>query len=214
MARLAVFDKLNSLEKKTDRNVIPIEQFFREMELPREEIENRTHLAYALYPVFTYLFFVASSMVAEGYVDYVYLYELVQRRYTDALKGYNESLVEDEKIKERISFISQEIVNTTIDRYGDAFYTSTDRATSIAENETNSIADYEEFSEAIKNGCTMKRWVSMRDSHVRRDHADVDGTEIPINDYFLVGDDEMMYPCDLNASPEQTINCRCVCEYF
>lgn len=214
MARLAVFDKLNNLQKKTDRSVPPIEQFFREMELPIEEIENRTTLAYALYPVFTYFFFVASSMVAEGEVDYIYLYELVQRRYSDAIREYNESLLDDDKIKERITMISQEIVNTTIDKFEDAYYTSSDRATMIAENETNSIADYEDFSEAIKNGCTMKRWVSMRDSRVRHDHADVDGTEIPINEYFLVGDDEMMYPCDLDASPEQTVNCRCVCEYF
>lgn len=211
MARLAVFDKLNNLQKTTNRRVPSIDEFFKEMELPREKIEDRINLAYALRPVFTYLFLVASSMVAEGAIDYVYLYEMVQRRYADAIEGY---IPQDDKVKERIAMVSQEIVNTTIDKINDAFYTSDDRATMIAENETNSLSNYEEVEEAIKSGCTMKRWVTMHDSHVRDDHAEVDGTEIPINEYFLVGSDEMMYPCDMDASPEQTVNCRCVCEYF
>lgn len=214
MARLAVFDKLNNLQKKTDRNVPSIEQFFREMELPIEEVESRVNLAHKMYPVFTYLFFVVSSMIAEGTVDYIYLYELVQRRYTDVVREYNESLADDEKVKERITMVSQEIVNTTVDRYADAYYTSSDRATMIAENEVNSLSNYEDMSDAIKNGCTQKRWITMRDSHVRHDHAEVDGEVVPINDYFHVGDDEMLYPCDMDASPEQTVGCRCVCEYF
>lgn len=215
MARLAVFDKLNNnLQKTTKRSVPPIVDFFEEMELPIEEIESRINLAYLLMPIFTYLFFVSGSMATEEAIDYAYLYDIVQRRYTDAIREYNEDLADDNRIKERIASISQEIVNTTIDNIQDGYYTSDDRARMIAENETNAIANYEREQKAIAKGATMKMWVSMRDERVRKDHIEVDGTMIPINDYFEVGDDLMLYPGDLNASPEETVGCRCVCQYF
>lgn len=215
MARLAVFDELNTLEKKTDRAVPSISDYFSEMDLPSEKIEDRINLASLLQPVFTFLFFTASSMYAEGTeIDYAYLYSLAQRRYTDALNDFRETLSDDNKIKDRIVDISQDIVNVTIDRITDEYYTSDDRATFIAENEANTLLNYDDLLEAIEEGYTMKRWVSMRDNKVRRDHAEVDGTEIPINEYFLVGSSEMMYPCDMDADPEETVNCRCTVEYF
>lgn len=214
MARLATFDKLNNLQKISKRKTPSIDEFFEEMELPREEIEGRINLAYLLYPIFIYLFFVCGSASVEVAIEYAELYEIVQRRYTDAIRQYNEDLAEDERIKERIAMVSQEIVNTTIDNLGDSYFTSQERARLIAENETNSVANYEREQNAIKQGYTMKTWVSMQDERVRKDHATVDGTTIAINDYFDVGSDRMLYPGDLSASPEQTINCRCVCEYF
>ncbi len=61
-----------------------------------------------------------------------------------------------------------------------------------------------------------KRWVATEDGRTRDEHAEADGQEVPIDEPFVVGGEEMMYPGDisLGASAENTINCRCVMVTF
>ena len=54
-----------------------------------------------------------------------------------------------------------------------------------------------------------KRWVATEDGRTRDEHAEADGQEVPIDEPFVVGGEEMMYPGDisLGASAGNVINC-------
>lgn len=60
-----------------------------------------------------------------------------------------------------------------------------------------------------------KTWWSVGDNLVREAHLIADGQEVPLNEPFTVDGEQLMEPGDtsLGASPENTINCRCIAEY-
>ena len=43
--------------------------------------------------------------------------------------------------------------------------------------------------------------------------AEANGQTVDFYDPFIVGGEEMQYPLDPSASPENTINCRCTATY-
>ena len=57
----------------------------------------------------------------------------------------------------------------------------------------------------------MKEWVATSDDRTRDEHNEADGQQVPIDEPFNVGGEEMMYPGDisLGASAWNVINCRC-----
>lgn len=59
----------------------------------------------------------------------------------------------------------------------------------------------------------MKTWLATEDEKTRPDHADIDGTEIPIGQTFTVGGSVMTGPGDENADPSEVVNCRCTLTY-
>lgn len=61
-----------------------------------------------------------------------------------------------------------------------------------------------------------RRWRATPDERTRQAHADADGQEVPQDEPFVVGGEEMMFPGDisLGASAGNTINCRCVIVNF
>jgi len=60
-----------------------------------------------------------------------------------------------------------------------------------------------------------KTWDSVGDSHVRDDHLAADGQTVPVNEPFVVGGEQLMFPGDtsLGASAGNVINCRCGSTY-
>ena len=67
----------------------------------------------------------------------------------------------------------------------------------------------------------MKRWVAAPDGpapqgRVRDEHWEADGQEVPNDEPFTVGGEEMMYPGDisLGASAWNVVNCRCTIVNF
>lgn len=55
-----------------------------------------------------------------------------------------------------------------------------------------------------------KRWVSAKiPGRTRQEHWDADGQEVPYDEPFEVGGEELMYPGDPNGSAGNTINCLC-----
>ena len=60
-----------------------------------------------------------------------------------------------------------------------------------------------------------KEWVTMGDEVVRADHITADGEVVDINEPFIVGGEELMWPADMSrgASVGNTINCRCASVY-
>lgn len=61
-----------------------------------------------------------------------------------------------------------------------------------------------------------KRWVATADDRTRDEHAAADGQEVPNDEPFIVGGEEMMYPGDisLGASAWNVCNCRCTMVNF
>lgn len=111
---------------------------------------------------------------------------------------------------------AEDTVRTTTEHSSDAWYTSSDRAMYVAENESNTSFNYSEYRQAIEQGKTQKQWITMRDKRVRHTHAEVDGEVVGIDDIFLVGNSMMLFPKDdsLGASAKEIINCRCSVKYF
>lgn len=58
-----------------------------------------------------------------------------------------------------------------------------------------------------------KVWLTAGDELVRPTHADAEGQEVPLDQPFQVGDDELAYPGDPDGSDSETINCRCSIVY-
>ena len=86
-----------------------------------------------------------------------------------------------------------------------------DRAETIAENETNAAYNYASDAAAKAAGVQFKKWSHSSVPKVPRpDHLAIDGLVVPIDQPFPVGDPPLMFPHDSNGSPEDVINCRCI----
>lgn len=234
---LTNFDELSTLSttettkddrRKTTRKKIPIHDYFENMQISEEEKEKRVRLANLLLADVLFLF-----ALSRRNRDPRYLSETFQKRYLSSVKKVTEP---DQKMQRYIRKVCDSIVKTTLKsgkddgkKQGesltdsdvikvsqDSYAVSIERATSVAENEANTILNGEEYSNAVKNGCTKKRWKSYRDERVRADHADVDGQVVDISRPFRVGKYMMMYPKDdsLGAGLEEIVNCRCSVEYI
>lgn len=234
---LTNFDELNTLSttettkddrRKATRKKIPIHDYFENMQISEEEKEKRVRLANLLLADVLFLF-----ALSRRNRDTRYLSETFQKRYLSSVKKVTEP---DQKMQRYIRKVCDSIVKTTLKsglddgkKQGealtdsdaikvsqDSYAVSIERATSVAENEANAILNGEEYSNAVKNGCTKKRWKSYRDERVRADHADVDGQVVDISRPFRVGKYMMMYPKDdsLGAGLEEIVNCRCSVEYI
>jgi hypothetical protein len=234
---LTNFDELNTLSttettkddrRKAIRKKIPIHDYFENMQISEEEKEKRVRLANLLLADVLFLF-----ALSRRNRDTRYLSETFQKRYISSVKKVTEP---DQKMQRYIRKVCNSIVKTTLKsgkddgkKQGealtdsdvikvsqDSYAVSLERATSVAENEANTILNGEEYSNAVKNGCTRKRWKSYRDERVRADHADVDGQVVDISRPFRVGKYMMMYPKDdsLGAGLEEIVNCRCSVEYI
>lgn len=224
---LTNFDELNTFSTtettkddrhKATRKKIPIHDYFENMQISEEEKEKRVRLANALLADVLFLF-----ALSKRNQDKQYLSEAFQKRYLSSVKKVAEP---DQKMQRYIRKVCDSIVDTTLkggslttskaNKPQDPYVVSVDRATNVAENESNAILNGDEYNTAVKNGCTKKRWKSYRDERVRADHADADGQVVDINRPFRVGKYMMMYPKDesLGAGLEEIVNCRCSVEYL
>jgi uncharacterized protein with gpF-like domain len=88
------------------------------------------------------------------------------------------------------------------------------RATRIAMTETAAVYGQARNSAMIEAGVTRKRWLTSGLANVRPFHAQAGRdyvTPIDIFEPFYVGGEKLMFPGDPNGSPENVINCHCVC---
>ena len=206
------FDNLNGLffTKRSKNRAMSINQFFGEMNLPEEEEERRIRLAENL------------EVMMLTFFELVMLYGGVTPDNYDYLSGYLRDLYQqnllvyvpiDEYLMTKTAVFADEVTRTTQDHADDEWYFSDDRALLIAENESQGTWEYEEFAQAVEAGKTRKTWVAIIDKVTRQWHREVNGKTIPIDDYFEVGVDRMLFPGDINASPENLVSCRCHCKY-
>ncbi len=203
------FDELNNQKSRA----IPYEQYFGEMELTEEQKEERIKASKRIEDMMLFLFSLLSVMKEYSYENLEFVVSQVKNQYSDVLSV---SMEMDEYLNGYVNDFSEQIVETTQNHMDDEWYLSDDRAMFVAENEANTTFNYLEYKKAIESGKKKKRWITMRDRHVRHTHQLVEGKTIGINDVFLVGDSEMFYPKDttFGASALEIVNCRCSIKYF
>lgn len=96
------------------------------------------------------------------------------------------------------------------------YWTSDIRGLLLAIECANSVANYYEIYDALERGMTNKVWITEADDRVRKTHDEVDHTDIPITDLFVVGESYMLFPCDIShgAEEKEVANCRCHLEFY
>lgn len=210
------FDELNQLRR-----------FFSTMEISKEEKKKRCDLAYLFYDAIWYTFMLARAendlkriknereSIIKG--DNTVKYDIDESSFKSTLQNRLEDILNQEDIpyeKDYIKRLVNDITETTKRHPDDIYYLSKDRALLIAQNESNTIYNHSDYETAKRSGKQFKVWITEGDEKVRKAHAEVDMTRIPIDEYFYVDGDTMRYPHDyLNGSAGNLVNCRCICMY-
>lgn len=195
------------------------------MELSEEEKKRREDLANDLLVLFLLFFYeIEAEKLIHGDlsdIDIAYYKDMLFRQYCDKVEVYLIILLallsSTEEIEEQIRQRISDIVDTTL-KYEDEFYTSSDRAIMLAENEVNFVGNTTDYRTAKYQGYRHKKWLTMKDEKVRHTHVRVDESVKDIDEYYQVGLAEMLFPYDMSRNgaehPEEWMNCRCVCEYL
>lgn len=205
------FDELNTIDKKTNRTTksIDYEQYFGEMDLSDAEKEKRIELAKKIEIVFLYYFLLFAE---DNEIDFE---NTIYEKIVQIANEYTGQKQTSAYIDEYARDLASNVIRATIENTDDEYYTSTDRAKFVAENEANNIGNYAMQIQAVKDGKTQKTWITKKDNKVRHTHIDVDDTTIGIFEPFTVGNSQMMFPKDisLNADDKEIVNCRCTVYY-
>lgn len=205
------FDELNKLIP--NKRSLPFEQYFGEMKLSEEEIKKRIELAEKLENEFLYILALAFTMQQYNVVDWEMVRQEYESRYLLALGSL---VVATPYIQNYVRSMSYDIVEATQRHQSEYYYYSPDRARYMAECESNTTRSYQCNEDAIAEGKTMKRWMTMGDKRVRTTHKEVGGTSKPIGKPFYVGGSLLLYPRDssLGAASSEIVGCRCSIEYY
>lgn len=211
------FDELNKLyaaEKGDNLRSMPFEQFFGEMELSQEQKDKRIETAKDIHEFMNLAIASMYLEFTEGSYDYMSTAEEIRENYRTMLERMGIPLTAYFAAMHLDTF-AQEVVLSTMMHSDDPHFFSEDRARLIAENEANSIWNDSEFEDALLTGKTRKTWHAIIDKRTRDTHKDINGTTIPIEDPFEVGDSLMMFPRDesMGASAGEIVNCRCSVSY-
>lgn len=133
------------------------------------------------------------------------LEETTRKKVIDAIReAYAETIAEGEgavSLADKIEEIYDEF--------------SKGRAGTIARTEIGTASNYASLQAAKASGLQLnKEWVA-RDSGAesRPTHQEVNGTILPMDEKFDVGDYEMVGPGDPGAGPEEICNCYCILIY-
>lgn len=200
-------------ELNIDDQKISYKEYFGEMEISEKEKKDRIQLAEELEEAFLLLF----AMMLQEDEDVDSCYQYIDERYCQIATKYIGAKETPAYITEYAAYITDSIVETTAEHMDTDYYVSRDRAMLLSANEANSIGNYREQIEMIKNGYRYKEWRTMKDSRVRHSHVKVDSKKIGIFEHFDVGAAQMMFPRDTSlgagAFPEEIVNCRCSLRY-
>lgn len=231
------FEDLNVVKRRS----IPYDIYFGEMDLTKDQRKRREDLALILEDYIAMWFIMVEQAYEKDMLEEAWARQQLTYMIYEAVdgKGYFASEAEQNKY---ISNLVSNTYQTTIENLDESYdevvpkdedkeptsiddvepyWVSNDRAKFIAENESNTIINSAEFTEAINNGFNYKVWDVFPDDRVRPTHMDVFGEDIPIDDYFTVGEAIMLYPKDVTSAfstgaehPEEVINCRCTIRYI
>ncbi len=223
-----IIDELNII--KSESEFIDIEQFFDEMDLTDKQKKDRKDLAYDVKEAVLFLFALLTQLIDSSVLTYSFILLQFKNRYREEVA---KRVQIDEELENYISDISTSIVSTSfkhLEAFRNAteliesnknnvdgnFFNSEKRAIMIAENESETVLNYDDYNKAIENGYTHKKWITMKDRRVRKTHREVDNKIVPIKDLFVVGNSLMRFPHDAeySADAQEIINCRCTVKYL
>ena len=232
MPSLQVFDRINHLDTDSRYKLrsLPFTDYFGEMDLTKEQKEERIALAKNLEDVMTFFFYLVLIQSEFAYMGAISALEAKDTFRERMLNTVAQHMELNDEIRRQIENMVEETTRVTIEHLvilqaiigrgetneAEEYYLSDDRARFIAEEESNTLFNITDYYKAIELGYSTKTWVTMMDSRVRKDHQKMEGETIPINDLFLVGGNSYMrFPRDeeYGASPKQIISCRCSITY-
>lgn len=207
-----MIDELNVF---SEEYVNDFAKYFEPMHISKEDKEKREKTANDLWYVFLFLFAMIKDGIENGGLDYEYILFEFRNMFSDTVKQY---AVLDDYLNEYVTTFSQNTMDTTWTHMNlsnpDDYWLSNDRASLLALNESNSINNYGDLKQAIKDGKTHKTWVAEIDNKTRDEHFEMNGTTIPIYEYFSFSDCSILVPHDsINGTPAQNANCRCAVVY-
>lgn len=87
------------------------------------------------------------------------------------------------------------------------------RVEMIARTESMRAANAAKFAVGVECGIQDKEWVTAIDGRERPAHREADGQIVKMQDAFVVGGEQMMFPGDPSASVGNVVNCRCTVVY-
>ena len=222
------FDELNELDsieqivKGAKKNnvvrAIPYREYFGAMYITPEKMKSRMDFAEQIEDAMLWIF-AYWLIAADAGISKEELKQDAKEKLTSVIAKRTKL---DSYLEKHINDVIDEVVDTTEkhtkeQKEGDdtAYWTSQERAMLISENEVNAFDNYIEYREAKAQGKTQKTWITELDDKVRLTHELAEGQTVDIDGLFFVGGSKMRFPKDTmyDASPQETVNCRCVCEY-
>lgn len=186
----------------------PYDEYFDPMQISEEQKQKRIKMAEEIESVMTDL--LIEMFYAEQYDTPVF-----DVAYRDAVQAYIAAVAvlgiePDDYLQNHAEEIIANVIEVLSKHWDDPWFYSKDRAIALAEGESNSIWNYTEYEDAVKNK-RWKTWHTIMDGRERESHAEANGTRIPINDVFHLQGGDCYFPRDdsLGMSDEEIISCRC-----
>jgi uncharacterized protein with gpF-like domain len=206
------FDEINALQASKHPRAMPYSKYFGEMHLTAEQKRERISFAENFEEKVFELIALAYTVLQFG-GDMASVQMLAESIMLAAINATSQA---DAYLTLHAASFAQNFVDATVNHADDPYYFSEDRSKVIAENEANIVQNHLDYVDAINNGYRFKRWDAIVDNKTRDTHLEVNGTVVPIDEPFIVGGYEMMYPGsdELGAPPEEIVNCRCSVEYL
>jgi len=192
----------------------PPDEYFGEMDLSESEIQERIQYTKGSNDAILNAMYLIDSYLDHGTVDSEAVKKQLEDDMASVIAGF---VIIDDYLRTYVSDFSQNFVDATLSHLSDEWFLSEDRALYNAENSANDTLNYKKYIQAVKDGYTQKKWIAEKDNKVRESHRDVDGKEIGILEYFIVGESLMRFPKDYELAfdnPRETINCRCSIKYL
>ncbi len=213
------FDQLNSMSTK----------WFSKMNVSDAEKKKRVDLSLDYCEIIIMLFMLIEGnhprescldfaeerlrIIAENYIgkdDLAYVNDW-SRKEAENVVDVTFRHIDDEPKEKTIKFeeFDTEIPETE-------YWTSELRALLVGIGCASAIANYHDLWYALERGMTNKVWITEADEKVRKTHQEVDHTDIPINELFIVGNSYLMFPGDVNygAEEKEVDGCRCHLEFY
>ena len=208
-------DTTESMSEEAVRKVL--KSYYEPMQITDEQKEDREELAYDLYLIFFLVFTsIQADYIANNEIDLDYYSGLLSTRLYDEINSSTIYLENNEVINAYIPSLCNQIVNTTVNHIDSEYFTSQDRSVNVAKTEANVFLNADDYDGVLESGYTYKIWCTQGDSKVRDIHRNMEGIKIPIDEYFVLDNGDMLlYPCDvsMNPSDDSIANCRCSLDY-
>lgn len=207
MAKMRI-DELNdfSLRDNSASNYQEfLDHYFDPMQISKRQKEQRKEAAKELMDIFLY-FLIWCEDFPEEVVK-----EDVQNQFVNRMKEVVfQYSVPDDYLESYIPLFISNLIETTLDHKGEEYFTSVERAAINGANESNTVFNHIDLENAKAMGFKNKTWKAEIDNRTRKDHYEMNGWTVPIDDWFVFEDCMMQFPHDYeNGTERQLANCRC-----